>query len=78
MTKITIGKVDMYGLCGRDPHPKETDCGKTGRLVGYSEEDFGVELKDKTVMGFFKVKIGKRTLDFAEYEIAKIETGIES
>lgn len=33
--KVKLGSIDMYGMLGRDNHPKKTDGGKVVRIVGF-------------------------------------------
>ena len=33
MIKVTVGKVDMYGMNGRELHPRATDEGLVGELI---------------------------------------------
>lgn len=81
MIQVTIGTVDMYGLCGRDLHPEKDDSGRTAKLVKSEIIDLaeGVDVQpgeedDFPKMTFLTVKFEDgRQVELAEYEVAKLE-----
>jgi len=40
--KVKLGSIDMYGMLGRDNHPKKTDSGKIVKIIGF----MGIGRKD--------------------------------
>lgn len=40
MIKVTVGKVDMYGMNGRDLHPRASDEGLVGELASTVRVNF--------------------------------------
>ncbi len=72
---VTIGKVDVDGLQGRDPHPKVEHEGKTGIVMGYNRpmtvEEYGGDRSnsDEQDTHFVQVKVDGNIYDFADFEL---------
>lgn len=82
-TQVRCTNVDMFGLCGRDPHPTEEDVGFTGCVVGNTVERVdpdgyfgrsddvapGTETSEEDTVVYAVQDASGRVLRLASYEI---------
>jgi len=73
MIQVKIGTVDMYGFCGRDKHPVETDSNRVGELVGFEKTETPGEDEELNMTGFLTVRFPDgREVELVEYEVHSI------
>jgi len=77
---VKIGAIDMFGYCGRDNHPLNSDSGKVAELMELTLQRYAIDPFDD--IDVVTVKIldksspnGHRVVDLVEHEIEAMHYG---
>lgn len=82
---VKLGSIDMYGMLGRDNHPKKSDGGKTVKIIGFmgiGRKDGSwittlrpsnkVYLSDEDYVALIAKTSDGRIIEIVDYEISKV------